>query len=239
MPKKSIKFDSEKIVLSESGVAAVDKALTILKLFGANQQELSLIDISAQTGLYKSTILRMMASLENALLIIKKQNGRYTLGPTIANLYSAYQYKESLNAVITPVLQNLMLSTNESAAFHVRDGDVRLCLLRVDSNQALRDHIKVGDLLPMDKGAGGKVLRAFEGSKGKIFDAIRKDMVLALQGDRVKEISGISAPVFNKDGLLGVITLTMPTYRFNPKQVQQVKSSAKKLTQILGGQFKY
>jgi DNA-binding IclR family transcriptional regulator len=181
----------------------------------------------------------MMASLENALLVIKKQNGKYALGPTIASLYSAYQHKESLNAVITPALQDLMLSTNESAAFHVREGEERLCLLRVDSNQVLRDHIKVGDLLPMDKGAGGKVLCAFEGSKGKIFDAIRKDMVLALQGDRVKEISGISAPVFDKEGLLGVITLTMPTYRFNPKHAQQVKSSAKKLTEILGGQFKY
>jgi DNA-binding IclR family transcriptional regulator len=138
---------------------------------------------------------------------------------------------------VIPILQKLMSTTNESAAFHVRQGDKRLCLYRVDSNQALRDHIKVGDLLPIDKGAGGKVLSAFEGSGGKIASQIRSEMVYAVSGDRVKEISGISAPVFNSEGLLGVITLTMPTYRFDAKQANIVKSSAKKLTELLGGKF--
>jgi DNA-binding IclR family transcriptional regulator len=109
----------------------------------------------------------------------------------------------------------------------------------VDSKQALRDHIKAGDLLPIDKGAGGKVLRAFEGAPGKTFSQIRDDMVLAISGDRVKEISGISAPVFNAEGLIGVITLTMPTYRFDQKQVNTVKASAKKLSELLGGSFQY
>ena len=130
-----------------------------------------------------------------------------------------------------------MHATKESAAFHVRQGDQRLCLYRVDSNQALRDHIKVGDLLPIDKGAGGKVLTAFEGVPGKIASKIRKDMVLAVSGDRVKEISGISAPVFNSEGLIGVITLTMPTYRFDNRQAALVKASAEKLTKLLGGKF--
>jgi DNA-binding IclR family transcriptional regulator len=135
------------------------------------------------------------------------------------------------------VLESLVKATHESAAFHVREGDKRLCLYRVDSEQALRDHIKVGDLLPIDKGAGGKVLLAFEGATGKLSNQIRTDMVLAISGDRTKEISGISAPVFNAEGLIGVITLTMPTYRFNPKMATQVKASAKKLTELLGGQF--
>jgi DNA-binding IclR family transcriptional regulator len=62
-------------------------------------------------------------------------------------------------------------------------------------------------------------------------------MALAASGDRVKEISGISAPVFNSEGLLGVITLTMPTYRFDSKQSTLVKASAEKLTKLLGGKF--
>jgi len=81
------------------------------------------------------------------------------------------------------------------------------------------------------------VLRAFEGAPGKAFSQIREDMALAVSGDRVKEISGISSPVFNAEGLIGVITLTMPTYRFDPKQTSIVKASAKKLTELLGGHF--
>ena len=237
MPKKSSKQNDGKITLADSGVAAVDKALTILRLLSSKKMALSLNDISESTGLYKSTALRMLASLGNAMLVLKRGDGMYVLGPTIASLNAAYQNEQSLETVVTPILESLMKSSHESAAFHVRQGDKRLCLFRVDSKQALRDHIKVGDLLPIGKGAGGKVLRAFEGAPGKIFTQIRDNMVLAVSGDRVKEISGISAPVFNAEGLIGVITLTMPTYRFDPKQTTIVKASAKKLSELLGGSF--
>lgn len=237
MPKKSTKSSEEKIPLTESGVASVDKALSILRLFHSHAPELSLNQIAQMTGLYKSTSLRLLASLCAALLVLKRSDGMYVLGPTIASLHTAYQSRQSLEIFITPVLESLVKATHESAAFHVREGDKRLCLYRVDSEQALRDHIKVGDLLPIDKGAGGKVLLAFEGATGKLSNQIRTDMVLAISGDRTKEISGISAPVFNAEGLIGVITLTMPTYRFNPKMATQVKASAKKLTELLGGQF--
>lgn len=237
MPKISSKQNSVKITLSDTGVASVDKALGILRLFHSEKPELSLIQIAEQTGLYKSTVLRMLASLENALLVVRQTDGKYVLGPAIASLYAAYQHQQSLETIVVPILEKLMLATNESAAFHVRQGDKRLCLYRVDSNQALRDHIKAGDLLPIDKGAGGKVIRAFEGAGDKLSIQIRKDMVLAIAGDRVKEISGISSPVFNSEGLIGVITLTMPTYRFDPKLVSRVKASAKKLSEALGGKF--
>jgi DNA-binding IclR family transcriptional regulator len=238
MPKKSSKQSEEKIVLAASGVAAVDKALTILRLFSSQNNELSLIQIAEATGLYKSTTLRMLASLSNALLVMKRSDGMYVLGPAIASLNAAYRQQQSLETLVIPILEQLMKATQESAAFHVRQGDQRLCLYRVDSKQALRDHIQIGDLLPIDKGAGGKVLRAFEGAPGKANNQIREAMVLAIAGDRVKEISGISAPVFSAEGLIGVITLTMPTYRFDPKQASIVKASAKKLTELLGGQFK-
>lgn len=42
-----------------------------------------------------------------------------------------------------------------SASFHVRQGNQRLCLFRVDSPQPIRDHIRAGDLLPLDRGVGG------------------------------------------------------------------------------------
>ena len=237
MPRKSSKQSEEKIALAESGVASVDKALTILRLFSSQNIELSLNQIAEATGLYKSTALRMLASLSNALLVMKRSDGMYVLGPAIATLNAAYQQQQSLETVVIPILEQLMKSTQESAAFHVRQGEERLCLYRVDSKQALRDHIKVGDLLPIDKGAGGKVLRAFEGAPGKASAQIREAMVLAVAGDRVKEISGISSPVFNAEGLIGVITLTMPTYRFNAKQASIVKASAQKLTELLGGKF--
>ena len=238
MPRRSRNVDKDKISLSVDGVASVDKALTILRLFNPLKPELTLAQISLETGLYKSTSLRMLASLENAGLVTKRMDGKYILGPSVAALHGAYQANASLENIAMPILKMLVDSTQESAAFYVRQGDKRLCLLRVDSNQALRDHIKTGDLLPLDKGAGGKVLMAFEGTSGKVFSKIREEMVLAISGDRVKEIAGVSSPVFNAQGLIGVITLTMPAYRMLDKQKRIVKDSAKRLTELLGGTFK-
>jgi DNA-binding IclR family transcriptional regulator len=180
MPRRSRNTDTDKISLSIDGVASVDKALTILRLFTPLHPELTLSQISLETGLYKSTALRMLASLENAGLVTKKMDGKYILGPSVASLHGAYQANASLENIATPILRLLVESTQESAAFYVRQGDSRLCLLRVDSNQALRDHIKIGDLLPLDRGAGGKVLMAFEGATGKLFSKIREEMVLAI-----------------------------------------------------------
>ena len=66
-------------------------------------------------------------------------------------------------------------------------------LHRVDSDQPLRDHVKAGDLLPLNRGAGGRVLMAFGGTKGALYSRIRRDEVLVIEGDRTPELAGISA----------------------------------------------
>ena len=86
----------------------------------------------------------------------------------------------------------------------------------MDSPQVVRDHIRAGDLLPLNRGAGGRVLMAFAGAKGAVYERIRRDGVAVLSGDRVAELTGISAPVFGPGGALaGALTLTMPTSRMN------------------------
>ena len=114
-----------------------------------------------------------------------------------------------------PVLQALVDRTRESAAFHVRQGEQRLCLYRVDSPQPIRDHIRAGDLLPLERGVGGRVLLAFSGQRGAVYDKVRRDRVAALKGDREEGVAGVAAPVFGPAGqLVGALTVTLPTQRF-------------------------
>ena len=46
-------------------VAAVERALEVLQAFRVQDASLTLADLEERTGLYKSTILRLAATLEN------------------------------------------------------------------------------------------------------------------------------------------------------------------------------
>jgi len=238
MPKKAARPSVAERNAAPGGAAAVDRALSVLAAFRAGDGALALAEIAGRTGLYKSAVLRFLASLEHSRMIQRREDGRYVLGPEIARLNSVYVASFSLGDIVMPALRELVARTGESASFHVRQGEARLCLYRVDSEQPLRDHIKAGDLLPLDRGAGGRVLMAFSGAAGARNDRIRRDHVLVVAGDRVPDLAGISAPVFDSsDALAGAVTLTMPKQRLRPEQASEVMAAAKRITQALGGTF--
>lgn len=237
MPRYPVK-DPQVSSAASGGVAAVDRALLVLASFRAGDRSLSLGELAARAGLVKSTALRLLASLVHFGLVRKLDDGRYALGPEIARLQSIYTASFSLEGLVMPVLRSLVQRTKESAIFHVRQGDARLCLYRVDSPQPLRDHAQVGDLLPLDRGAGGRVLLAFSGAKGAIYERIRREKVAALVGDRSKDLAGIASPVFKAGGeVAGAITLTMPAARFDRRFIAPVRAGAQRVTRGLGGTF--
>lgn len=220
------------------GVAAVDRALMLLGAFRQGDRALSLPELAERTHLVKSTALRLLASLIHFGLVQKLDDGRYALGSEVARLQSIYTSAFSLEGLVMPVLHELVDRTRESAAFHVRQGDKRLCLHRVDSPQPIRYHVQVGELLPLDRGAGGRVLLAFSGAKGAVYDRIRKEGAAALIGDRSPDLAGISAPVFGAQGdLAGSVTLTMPASRFRKEQIQPVKAAARQISEALGNRI--
>jgi DNA-binding IclR family transcriptional regulator len=220
------------------GVVAVDKALMVLTAFREGDQSLTLADIAERTQLAKSTALRLLASLQHFGLVQRVEERRYTLGREVARLYGIYIGSFSLDAAVLPSLRSLVDRTKESAAFHIRQGDKRLTLYRVDSLQPVRDHGRAGDVFPLDRGSGGRVLLAFGGAKGALYDKIRAEKVVALVGDRTPELAGISAPVFRTGGeIVGAVTLTMPSTRYNKKHVAAVKDAAKTISHALGGDY--
>lgn len=217
------------------GVAAVDRALMVLTAFREGDRPLSLPEIAQRTGLVKSTALRLLASLIHFDLVQKREDGGYSLGPEVARLHSVFTSTFSLESVVMPVLRGLVERTKESAAFHVIQGDRRVVLHRVDSPQPIRYHVAVGEVMPIDRGAGGRLLSAFSGAKGAVYDRIRKEGVAAMVGDRYPDLAGISAPVFRAGGeLAGAVTLTMPATRFRKDQVEPVKRAARALSEKLG-----
>jgi DNA-binding IclR family transcriptional regulator len=241
MPRKAAVASVADRAAAPGGAAAVDRALTLLAAFRGGDRSLGLSELAARTGLYKSTALRLLASLEHGRLLQREDDGRWSLGPELARLHALRASGFAIEDRVLPVLRELVAATRESAAFHVRQGGARLCLYRVDSPQLLRDHVRAGDLLPLDRGAGARVLLAFAGgvggggARGRLYEQIRRDGVADLIGDRVADVAGISAPVFGPEGALqGALTLTLPASRHRSALAAQVRQAALRLSQRLG-----
>ena len=236
MPRKAVQPSVADNDSAPGGAAAVDRALSLLGAFRAGDTTLSLAELAARTSLYKSTALRLLASLEHARLIQRAEDGGYRLASEVARLNSIYSASFSLEAQLMPLMRRLVAATKESVAFHIRQGDQRLCLLRVDSPQLLRDHVRAGDVLPLNRGAGGRVLMAFSGAKGRLYDQIREDGYVVRTGDRVDGLIGISAPVWGPGSdVVGALTLTLPEQRMQAAFTDKLRQAAAEATLALGG----
>ena len=234
MPRKPSNPSLADEQAAPGGAAAVDRALSVLSAFRSGDTALSVTELAERTRLYKSTVLRLLASLAHGGLMRKTGEGLWALGPELSRLAAIYTASFSLEDVVLPVMRALVAQTGESVALHIRQGEQRLCLYRVDSPQLLRDHVKAGDVLPLDRGAGGRVLMAFGGAKGKVYDKIRRDGYIHASSDRVPGLVGVSAPVWCGDGqLVGALTLTVPESRFREVFVEQLRAAASRLCEQL------
>lgn len=221
---------------SSGGSSTADRVLAILSAFRQGDAALGLPELAGRTGLYKSTTLRLLNSLLAARYVVRERNGQYALGSEVPRLHAIYAHGSNLEETVMPVLRELVAETQETAALHVKRGRHRIRLFWADSPLSLREHIESGELLPLDRGAGGKVLQAFSGGRGAGYDKIRAEGFAASIGERLPELSGISAPVYTANGdLLGALTLTMPTHRWKKAWAGKVVKAARKLTERLGG----
>ncbi|TKC81301.1 IclR family transcriptional regulator [Trinickia terrae] len=227
-------------VSSPDGVAALDRAFSILFAFRPEDRGLSLAELAARTGLYKSTILRLVASLIHHRLLVRFDDGRYQIGPATLQLSAIYQRGMQLADVILPLMRCLRDASGESVSFYVRQKDVRVCLHRVDSTHAIRDHVREGDVLPLDRGSGGRVLSAFGGARGALHERVRRECCCTSSGERDAETAGISAPVFSAEQpLAGALTLAGPRSRVDEALMKRMRrpllEAALEASEMLGG----
>ena len=228
------------------GVAAVERALTIAAALAEAGEPLTLAALARRTGYYKSTLLRLLVSLERFGYSVRLHDGRYALGGTAFRMGAAYERLQPLRMHVDPVLQELVAQGTESPSFHVpHDAANRLCLFRRDSAHSTLDRIHPGDLLPLHRGAAGRVLLAYAGEPGESFEAIRRDLVTISHGERDPVCAGLACPVFGPgDGgrgmaAVGALSLSGPRERFTDENVARMTSlllqAAAGITAALGG----
>jgi len=199
---------------TSSGVAVLDRAFAILRAFGQTDDRLSLAELSRRTGLYKSTVLRLLAALEHGGFMRKLDDGQYAVGHEPLRLAALYQRSFRVGPVVEPLLETLSRELGETASFYVRQGDVRSVLYRVEPARAVRVSIRVGEEFPVGQGASGKVLLAFTDTHDARWNDVREQLWAASYGERDPETASASVPVFGAAGeCVGALTVSGPKSR--------------------------
>lgn len=224
--------------MSKTGVDAVGRALAILKAFGAERTAMTLTEIADATDLYKSTVLRLAASLEADGFLVRGPDRLFRPGPELWRLGALYQRGLDLGEVIRPALRRLVEATGETASFYVADGDERICLYRVNSPRSVRHHLEEGQRLPIDRGAAGRVLTAYRESSDPAGKKIRDRGYYVSIGERDPEVAAAAVPLVDVHGKLrGALSLSAIRTRFDADArktaVDALKSEAKALVGLL------
>ena len=228
--------------MGQGGVEAVERALKILDAFTSERESLALHELATITGLHKTTILRIAASLERYGYLRRTGSGIFRLGSALWRLGGVYRRNFNVGDAVRPVLDQLVDASHESASYYVREGPVRVCLYRRNSPLPIRHHIDEGEHLPLDRGSGGHLLQAFAGKDGPDYDEIRRTGRCVSIGERDPDVSGVAVPVFDGDrACAGVIVVSGLKSRFTRdamlRFLPSVSAACRQLTADLGGQW--
>ncbi len=185
----------------------------LLDAFRPGDSSLALRVLATRTGLYKSTILRLLASLERCGAVRREADGAWSPGPALFHWGMLYLRGTGLEARGPALVETLAEETGGIAAFWVRlDAERRLCLLRALPPRAPRLGLAAGDAMAMGAFATAQVFAAWETA---FADPDARTGAAVSPGARDGDPTSVSAPVFGPDGaFLGALTVSGSGDRF-------------------------
>jgi IclR family transcriptional regulator, KDG regulon repressor len=143
-------------------VRAVERALDILLCFSQDGPALSLTHIAEQAGIHKSTVHRLLATLESRRFVCRdRATGMYRLGFRFIEMASLVLQDVDLRRWARPYLQQLGAECGETIDLAVLDGAHVIYLDVVESPQRVKIAAAVGQRLPASCTASGKAFMAY------------------------------------------------------------------------------
>jgi len=218
-------------------VRAVERALDILLVFTSGS-EWSLTELAAKCALHKSTVHRLLATLEEKGFVVRDDaTDKYRLGLRILELSAHFARSDDPTIVLIGEMETLRDQLGETVSLYIRDGLERVRIQAVQSRQAIRRVAQVGVRLPLSVGASSKVLLAFAdsatrasllgdpawpaGLMGVSYSKQLDEVVAAGYATSFEErepgAAAIAAPIFGRSGrLFAALAVSGPSNRLTP-----------------------
>jgi DNA-binding IclR family transcriptional regulator len=220
------------------GVRSIQRALDILSLLSEDRPLIAVRDIVAATGLAKTTVIRIVQTLEQSGLLWATNSG-YMAGPGLWRWAHLARRSWELPPETQRMMRELAARERETVNVYVARDIVRVCIAQQESPQPLRHVVHVGDELPLWAGASAKVLlrnaspalleRVARSSpygeehvrrmREWIDEAAQQGYAVS-HGEREEGLSAVAVPILGRSGtVVAALTLSGPTVRFTDERV--------------------
>ena len=143
-----------------AGTQAVDRAAALLVSILESAQPPTFGDLQSSSGLAKSTLSRLLSSLERHGLVHRSDEGAVRPGPVITRFAHSDRSHDSLIELARPHLQRLSDATGETINLAILVGDEVEQIAQVDCRFLIGNVNWVGQRLPTHCTALGKVFLA-------------------------------------------------------------------------------
>ena len=250
---------------SPSGsIQSVERAMLLLKEFGLSGPELGVTEASKRLGLHKSTVSRLLGTLERGGFVEQvSETRRYRLGLQLATLAGLAVTQLDLSAAARPYLVSLAAQSEETATLSVLDGDEAVNIDQVPGPHPVKDLGWIGRRLPLHASAGGKpLLASFPAKQLEQWlkqplpaytartvvsaAALRRELqemlargYIIVSEEYEPDLTAVGAPVYDYHReIVASITVSGPTFRLRPERLDAaarlVKETAEDISARLG-----
>ena len=222
---------------ARSGVQSIERAFELLQALAV--ESAGLTELAIRVDLPKSTVARMLGTLEGIGAVVRDDDRTYRIGMGLVELAGAVDASAALATLVRPHLTDLADRTGEAAGFSVPTGYSMHYLVQVESPNAVQVRDYSGLTVPMHVGPSGlcvmslwpdddvnrylgRPLEAFTPHTvneppmvKKRLEEIRDSGHIWIHEEFAEGISSVAAPVFDQARrALGAIHVHGPTYRF-------------------------
>jgi DNA-binding IclR family transcriptional regulator len=127
------------------GISVLQNGIAVLRAFTVDEPLLGVSEIATRVGLHKSTVSRILATLEQELLVERDPSTRrFRLGLGIIAMAGPLLADLDVRRVAYPVLHDLSRRTGETAALMLWDGGEAVCVEQVPSSHQVKHTTPLG-----------------------------------------------------------------------------------------------
>jgi IclR family transcriptional regulator, KDG regulon repressor len=142
---------------AQSKNKTVVKSIELLNLFLSNSR-LTLTDMVQLLQSPKTSVYRMVRSLEDMGFLTKGADGRYALGLLFLQFGKLVSERLEVRQVALPIMQRLRDQVGEAVNLIIPDGGDAIYIEKLDTTHPVRVYTQVGRRAPMYAGACPRIL---------------------------------------------------------------------------------